>query len=244
MSLPVKVKHCIIINLDRRQDLWDSLSLMREEMADAGIEVHRLVGRDANDEPELIANLYRENILDLNSCGWRKNVKQLRGELGCFSSHYLALRKVVEDKLEPCLITEDGIECLRTDFNNLTIPKGLDIGICHPHLSQRVKLDGWGLQGYIVTVAAAQKVLNKAFPLTCPFDIALRELMRKYELAYFEQEKHFFKRKNDRKSSVGLPEGHTDDKVVEKQDFTPIWQRIVEGCLNQKLNLEDLMQQS
>ena len=237
-----KVKHCIIVNLDRRPDLWENLAPMREGMARVGIEVHRLSGRDANDEPQLIANLYKEGVLDLNSSGWRRNVKQLRGELGCFASHYNALKKIVENAWEPCLVMEDGIQCLRPDFENLEIARGLDIGICHPHMSQFRELDGWGLQGYIVTVSAARKILKLAFPLKCPFDITLRELMRKYELAHFEQKEHFFKRKYDRVSSVGLPEGHTDDRVVDKQLFMPIWKRIVDGCIKRGLNLEELIE--
>jgi GR25 family glycosyltransferase involved in LPS biosynthesis len=236
-----KVENCIIINLERRPDLWEGLSEFRQKMKASGIDVVRLEGRDTSKETNVIQNLYTEGILDLDSIGWRKNVKQFIGELGCFVSHYNALKMVIDKGLDKCLILEDGIQFLRTDFENLEIRPGIDIVICHPHMSQKSKLDGWGLQGYIVSQSGAKKILKHAFPLACPYDLALRELMRRFTLAYYEQEKPFFMRKYDRESSVGLPEGHTDNDVVEKQNMTKVWKRIIDGCISQGLNIDNLI---
>ena len=236
-----RVEHCIIINLKRRSDLWDGLKTYRYMMQSCGIEVTRLEGRDTSQETNVIQSLYEEGVLSLDGIGWRKNAKQFIGELGCFTSHQYALKMIVEKGWNNCLILEDGIQFLRTDFENLTIMPGLDIVICHPHMSQKSKLDGWGLQGYIVSQNGAQKILKHAFPLSCPFDLALRELMRAFTLAYNEQDKPFFKRKYDRVSSVGLPEGHTDNDVVSKQDMTKIWKRIIDGCIKNGICLDEII---
>jgi len=63
----------------------------------------------------------------LNGNGFRQSKQAFLGELGCYMGHYNCWKYIVENKLDTCLIIEDGIELLRNDFDNLIIQKNIDI---------------------------------------------------------------------------------------------------------------------
>ena len=231
VSDELKVKHCLIINLDSRQDFWDKLSEPRRLMNEAGITVERLPGINYSTTTNLLQKLYNEGIITLESSGWRKNPKHMRNELGCFTSHRNALMKVVENDLPCCLIIEDGVEFLRTDFENLKIKNWLDISIIHPHM----KNEGYGAQGYVVTKQGAANILSKVYPLKVPYDLALRNEMKAYNLTYEFADPYFLKRNNNRESSIGLSSNETTNyenyNYNEKQCMTPLYKRLIEKMM-------------
>lgn len=226
VSDELKVKHCLIINLDSRIDLWDKLSEPRRLMNEAGITVERLPGINYSTTTNLLQKLYNEGIITLESSGWRKNAVHMRNEWGAFTAHREALIKVIENDLKCCLIMEDGVEFLRTDFENLKIKNWLDISILYPNM----KDEGWGVQGYIVTKKGAENLLSKLFPLKMPYDLALRNEMKAYNLTYEFVEPYFLKRDNDRQSSVGLPLNHGNN-YNEKQCMTPLYKRLIDKIM-------------
>lgn len=238
VSDELKVKHCLIINLDSRQDLWDKLSEPRRLMNEAGITVERLPGINYSTTANLLQKLYNEGIITLESSGWRKNLKHMRNELGCFTAHRNALMKVVENDLPCCLIIEDGVEFLRTDFENLNIKNWLDVSIIHPHM----KNEGYGAQGYVVTKQGAANILSKVYPLKMPYDLALRHEMKAYNLTYEFAEPYFLKRNNHRQSSIGIS-GTPDNKdlnykkgelIMPLQTYKPLYTRLLEGIMKDK----------
>jgi GR25 family glycosyltransferase involved in LPS biosynthesis len=232
----MNVKHCLIINLDTRPDLWDALKEHRAKMKEVGIHVERVPGVVYTGTPNLFRTLCQQKLLDLNSGGWRKNPQHMRNELGCFIAHYNALKMVIDKDWDNCLILEDGIKFLRTDFENLKIKKWLDVSIVHPNMKEA----GEGIQGYVVTNSGARKMIKKLFPLKLPYDLALRNLVFKFELASYYDEPYWVIRNDKRQSSVGLPaHEHINNRHTlsveersSKQCFKPLYERLLEGIFS------------
>lgn len=230
------VKHCLIINLDTRPDLWDALREQRAKMKEVGILVERVPGVVYSGTTNLIRTLYQQKLLDLNSGGWRKNPQHMRNEFGCAMAHYNALKTVIDKDWDSCLILEDGIKFLRDDFENLKIKKWLDVSIVHPNMKEA----GEGAQGYVVTNAGARKMIEKLFPLKVPYDIGFRNLVFKYELASYYDEPYWVIRNDKRQSSIGLPAHERIDnrhtlsiqERSSKQCLKQLYERLIEGIFS------------
>lgn len=232
----IQVKHCLIINMDSRTDLWEALNEPRRLMQEAGIRVERVPGVDNTYAPNLLKTLYREGILAFDSAGWRRNSKHLRNELGCFTAHYNALKRVVQEGWESCLIMEDGVEFLRADFENLRTNKQIDVKVIHPHM----KNEGWGAQGYVVTEKGAANMLSILYPLKLPYDLAMRNALMRRELVYHIHGPYFMKRNDRRISSIGRDMSERD--LNKKQSLLPLYKRLLDGLMEDpNIDLDDYL---
>jgi GR25 family glycosyltransferase involved in LPS biosynthesis len=235
------VKKCLIMNLDTRRDLWADLQPQIEKMERAGIEVAREPGVNYKDTPNLLSTLIKEDFLSLKASGLRKNVDHMKGELGCARAHFNALKRVVDNDWDSCLIMEDGVEFLHDDFAALRIKKWLDISICYPHLKE----DAEGAQAYIVTQQGARKMLKALFPLELPYDIALRNTIRGFNLAHHFNEPYLVKRRDKRESSIGLGANEciqdrcklTWQERSAKQSMVPLYERIIRGLIEKRTDI-------
>jgi GR25 family glycosyltransferase involved in LPS biosynthesis len=232
------VKNCVIINLDSREDLWNSLEHFRHEWSMNGRTCDRIPGINLKTQSHVMNDLLKTNRIHLNGSGFRHTKDAFLGEVGCYMGHYNSWKYVVDNKLDCCLILEDGINIMRNDFENLSIDKHLDILFCNIEMTMdRNKIfTGFGLQGYIVTQKGAQKLLEKCSALSLPIDIQIRNYVNTKEIQG-DVITAFVKRNNDRASSIGGDVNYVN--VNDKQNPNSILQRLFYNLLEKNVNLDD-----
>lgn len=253
MTTIKKVDNCIIINLDDRQDLWQSLTQFRELWTKLDKQYIRIPGINYKNNVNVINDFIIKNRISLNGSGFRKNKKSFLGELGCYMAHFNAWNYVVENKLETCLILEDNIELLRTDFMNLHIEENLDILFINEEMKyMNNQFIGYGTQGYVVTNTGAMNLIEKCYTLNCPIDLHMRHMCNIKELTANITIEPFVKRSSDKLSSIGydfniknfnINEFEIDNLNVDdpnlKQDQNNILSRLLTNLIKQNVNLDN-----
>jgi GR25 family glycosyltransferase involved in LPS biosynthesis len=165
--------------MNNRLDRWENLSNFRDEWEKAGKKCNRMTGVDYFNKPCVLNEFIVNNRINLNGNGFRNNKRAFLGELGCYAGHYKCWEYIVENKLDSCLILEDGITILRNDFNAADINTNSEDLL---FINEEMKMDnnknfiGYGLQGYIVTLMGAQQLLKLCFTLEVPIDLQIRHL--------------------------------------------------------------------
>lgn len=237
----IKVNDCIIINLDERTDLWEKLERFRELWTKSNKKYIRMSGVNYKNKTKVINEFIVSDKLALIGVGFREKKESVLGELGCYMSHYNAWKYVVDNKLASCLILEDGIEFLRTDFANLQIEESKDILLVNDEMkydSSNNKVDGYGLQGYVITNNGAIKLLEKCNTLYNPIDLQIRNMSNANLFNTSILPKPFVKRKSDRLSSIGDDDAVVDD-LNAKQNFNTIINRLLINLMQKNINLDD-----
>jgi len=237
--MSTNVDSCIIINLDERIDLWENLTQFREIWTNLGKQFTRIPGINYKNNVNVLNEFISKNRLSLNGTGFRIKKDSMLGELGCYMAHYNAWKYVMGNKLECCLILEDGIELLRTDFANLEIENNADILFVNEEMRQNddKHFVGYGLQGYVITYKGAVKLLDKCYTLINPIDLQVRNICNEKIMNGITIVNPFVKRKSDRLSSIG-DDDLTDD-LNSKQNFNCIIHRILTNLISQNVNLDD-----
>lgn len=235
------VTNCLIINMDSRPELWDNLKTFRDEWTKSGRTVTRISGTDYRNKENILIQYIRDNRINLNGYGFRNNKNGFLGELGCFDSHYNCWKYVVNNKLESCLIIEDGVIFLRNDFNNLKISKNLDLLYINEEMKMNSSKEfiGYGTQGYVVTLKGAEKLLKVCNSLTYPIDINLRNLCTSKEIIASVLSSPFVKRNNNRTSNIEVL--NEDPDMNSKQNHIPIIHRLIMKLFENKVNLDDFI---
>lgn len=235
------VQNCLIINMDERTDLWKNLEGFRDEWTKSGRIFARIPGTNYKNKKNVLIEYIKSNRINLHGYGFRNNKNGFLGELGCFDSHYNCWKYVVDNKLESCLIIEDGIVFLRNDFNNLKITKNLDLLYINEEMEMNAqkKFIGYGTQGYIVTLKGAEKLMKVCHALTFPIDINMRNLCNSKEINASVLNNPFVKRNNNRDSSIEVINEEKD--LNAKQNHTPIINRLIMGLINKNINLDDFI---
>lgn len=238
------VNNCLILNLDSRSDLWEKTSTFREKWKKQNKTVERISGVSYKNQTNVLLQFINNNRINLNGMGFRNNKDSFLGELGCFMGHYNCWKYIVDNKLNNCLITEDGIELLREDFENLKITNSLDILF----VNEEMKLDGnnksligYGLQGYILTKTGAEKLLQKCYTMFLPIDLQIRHLCNNNDLKYSVIKNSYIKRDHNRMSSIEDKQMNDQLDLNTKQNSNTIIQRIITNLLIKGVNLDEYL---
>ena len=239
----IPVNNCVILNLDSRTDLWDSLENFRDLWKNQNKIVERIPGVDYRKQTHTINNLLKSNILNLNGSGFRHTKDALLGEFGCFMGHYNCWKYIVNNKIDCCLILEDGITILRDDLHKISINKTLDILFINEEMKMDgyKKLIGYGTQGYIVTQKGAQKLMQKCYVLSMPIDLQIRNLCNTNEFIYSVINKPYLKRDNNRTSSIDFIKLNVQTNLNDKQNQYSIIQRLFYNLLEKNVNLDEFI---
>jgi GR25 family glycosyltransferase involved in LPS biosynthesis len=238
------VNNCLIINLDSREDLWDSLTDFRKKWESNSKKVVRIPGVNLKNETNVLLKLIAQNRINLNGGGFRKSKLSLLGELGCFLSHYNAWKYIVDNDLDSCLIMEDGVEFLRNDFNNLKKnSNNLHILFINEEMNKcdsNKTFMGYGLQGYVVTKRGASLLMSKCYTLSIPIDLQVRALCNSKELSASVISSPYLKRQNNRLSSI---DNNVSDmtNLNEKQDINSLLTRLITNLVIRGINLDDFV---
>jgi GR25 family glycosyltransferase involved in LPS biosynthesis len=239
-----QINNCLILNLDSRTDLWNKLENFRTNWTSKDKKVERISGVDYRNNSHILNEFIMTNRINLSGTGFRNKKESFIGELGCFMGHYNCWKYIVDNKLDNCLILEDGIEILRNDFENLTINNKLDILFVNEEMQIQQKpktLIGYGLQGYIITLRGAIKLLEKCYTLIVPIDLQIRHLCNTNIMNYSVINKPFFKRDHNRASSIEGIQLNDQNNLNEKQNQDSIIQRIVKNLISKNINLDELI---
>lgn len=235
----MNVTDCLIINMDHRTDLWEELEPFRKEWETQGNTYHRISGTDYRNKTNVINELLMSNKLSIEGTGFRNSKTAFLGEFGCFNSHYNCWKYIVDNNLKSCLILEDGITFLQNDFQNITIDENLDILYVNEEMRMvNDKIEGYGTQGYILTLKGAEKLLNLNCKLFIPIDLQMRNLCNDKEINSSVMSTPIVKRNNNKISSI---ENNVSDQnnLNNKQIFVPIWKRIIVSLLDKNVNLDE-----
>ena len=235
------VNYCLIINLDKREDLWNNLVSFREKWTEEGKIWHRIPGVDYTNDQNIINRLLMTNKIDLNGSGFRKGKIPFLGELGCYMGHYNSWKYVVDHKLESCFILEDGVTILKDDFHNIKMNNNFDLLF----VNEEMKMDnnkqfiGYGLQGYIVTQKGAAALMKHCETLSAPIDLQIRHLCNTKIINATILSKSLVKRDENRISSIQNTKVSNYENLNDKQDPYPLIQRILMNLINKNVNLDE-----
>lgn len=234
-----KINHCLIINLDSRNDLWESLQGFITKLEENNINYERISGVDYRNKEYVLNKMIAENRIDLNGSGFRTSKISFLGEIGCYLSHYKCWKYVVKNKLKNCLIVEDGIHMLRDDFNNLAIDSNYDLIFVNEEMKKNNNaFVGYGLQGYIISFKCAEILLKTCNMLHIPIDLQIRHLCNSNIIFANVIEKPFVQRNHTRVSSIDMSVSDTED-LNKKQSGLSIIQRIIQKLIENNMNLDD-----
>ena len=116
----------------------------------------------------------------------KDNKNSLKNEFGCAMAHLNVWKKIIDEKIEYALILEDGILFNKEIYNDtiehiIQLIKKKDIVFINNTfrseiINGRKFLNGYGLNGYFLSLSGAQKLLQKSIPLVYPIDIQVRDL--------------------------------------------------------------------
>ena len=235
------VNNCLLINLDSRIDLWNKLQSFRDEWISQNKNYTRISGINYKDNTNTLNEFIKNNRINLNGAGFRNDKKSFLGELGCYMGHYESWKYIVENKLDNCLILEDGILFIRNDYQNLVMNKNLDLLFINEEMkiNSENQFIGYGLQGYIVSYKGAQKLMRLCFTLYAPIDLQIRDLCNKKELDASIISDPFVKRDNNRESSIDGLVVTDQNNLNDKQNYFSIIQRILSNLITKNINLDD-----
>ena len=178
----------IYINLDRRPDRNENMINILKKHNLMGISERFSAVDGSNLDLNKISNklITKKGIVDAKKSNKLYTV-MTPGAIGCALSHHHVYKKIVDEKINRCLILEDDIE-LVDNFNEMVddIEKNKPLpdydlfflgyhksALRYPYQCERDDLCEmtrvYGLFGYIVTFAGAKKLLE-IFPITRQID--------------------------------------------------------------------------
>lgn len=237
------VSHCIILNLDSRKDLWDNLFSFRNLWESQGKHCIRVPGISYKHKSKIVNELILENKINLNGSGFRKKKEAFIGEMGCFAGHYDCWKYIIENKLENCLILEDGIEFLTKDFSNLKIPSNIDLMFVNSEMKMiNSMFVGFGLQGYIVSQNGARILRDNCRIISAPVDLQVRELCNNRIIKASVFTNTIVKRNNNRVSSIEGMQVDDEGRENEKQDMMSVINRLLTNFIKNNVNLDDYLE--
>jgi GR25 family glycosyltransferase involved in LPS biosynthesis len=228
--------------MDKRDDLWNSpsLTLFRNNWNKQNKTWHRMPGVDYTNETNVINKMILSNRLNLNGSGFRKDRAAFLGELGCYMGHYNCWKYVIENKLDSCLILEDGVSFLTDDLKNIKIEPKLDILFVNEEMQMNANKQfiGYGTQGYIVTSKGAKLLMEQCHVLSLPIDLQIRHLCNNHTVVADILSTPLVKRNNNRISSIQTDLLVDCNNLNDKQEPSSIIQRIITKMIT-KINLDE-----
>jgi len=239
----ISVNNCVIINLDSRKDLWNNTEEFRNKWINLNKKVNRIDGINLQNKTHNINKLIISDRINLNAKGFRKDKNSVLNEFGCYLAHYKCWEYVLNNKLDSCLILEDGINLLRNDYENLSINSELDILFVNKEMTKynETVITGYGLQGYIITLNGAINLINKCYILTLPIDLQLRNYCNNNILNGNVINNPFVERDNTKISSISNTITDTNDLNEKQNTKHNFFQRIIINLINKNINLDDFI---
>ena len=235
-----KIQNVFFINLKERPDLLDKnqyiFKFIEDKYADIPISIIDAI--NLNQTPEIFNNLVLNGTISLFGNGFRKNPKNVLGEISCFLSHLKCWEKIVREKLLVTLILEDGMIFYPDKFRPIINSNNFDIIFTNDNMKNiNNTLTGYGTQSYILSYKGAVKLLDTIKPLSMPIDLQLRELCNKRTLIWSTY--HYFTTNDmDKKSSISHS---VDIDVNQKQDRRTLMTRIITNLIESNINLADYL---
>ena len=185
----------LYINLLRRPDRNEHIvkSLEYLELFDICERVDAIDGKKLTKENIADNLISSEGISDAYNNDQRVYEPLTQGGIGCALSHKRVYEKIVNDKINRCLILEDDAKFDIDFFSKLNeieknVPQDFDILFLGYHVSY-IKNDindyyfkperVYGLFGYVVSYEGAKKLLD-IFPLTYQIDTEISNNMSKF----------------------------------------------------------------
>jgi len=237
--------------MDERPELWKNLEGFRQAWTNLGKTCERIVGVNYKKKKNVLNTFIINGRINVMMGGFRNNKESLLGELGCYMGHYNAWKHVVDNKLESCLIMEDGVNIINPELNKLTIPKTLDILFVNSEIEVHPtdQIYGYGLQGYVVTYEGAKKLMKECHVLQLPIDLQIVHLCKIRALNASALTKPYVTRNDNRLSSIDNSKLEKTNGRIEKQTMLrnkqntdSIMQRILTNLIKNKINLDDYVE--
>lgn len=194
----------IYINLNRRPDRQKNMEdiLQHFDMTNISERFPAIDGKTL-DLDKLDRNIISQNAIDdaVNNRGLY--TVMTKGGIGCALSHYNVYKKIVDEKINRCLILEDDIrinanfyEALNSVQKELNDSNSNDFdmlflgyhrsSISHPFsvISKNLYVPTrvYGLFGYIVSYQGAKKLLDTIFPLERQIDSAISDYSSNFKI--------------------------------------------------------------
>jgi GR25 family glycosyltransferase involved in LPS biosynthesis len=237
------VSCCLILNLDYRKDLWDNLSSFRKKWESHGKHCVRIPGITYKNKQNVLNDLIIQDRINLNGAGFRKRKDAFIGEMGCFNGHYSCWKYIVENKIDSCLILEDGIEFLREDFDKLKMNSNIDLMFVNSEMKLiNSNFIGFGLQGYVVSLNGAKILTEKCKVISAPVDLQVRELCNSRNINASVLSNTFVRRNNNRNSSIEGLKVDDQGRENDKQDMMSIINRVLTNLIKKNVNLDDYLE--
>jgi len=241
MTSTNRIDQVYIINLKRREDLWEKIKYLKDFLSNTHkIPVQRIEGIDFKYEfsknPLLFNELVSTGTVSLNATALRNTKDAILGEIGCFLSHKKCWTEIANKSLQNTLILEDGIIFDCDTFSPLLDYGNFDILFANQEIiKENNKLKGYGFQAYIVSLAGAKKLLNLGQTLVLPIDIQIRNLCNDHQLNWNIHRKKFVRRDAKRVSSIN------STNTLSYQVFNTLSQRILTNMIQKNIPIANYL---
>jgi len=235
-----KINNVFIINLRRRDDLWEKTEHIRRFFAEKNIPVGRADGCDfaevVKDDPLAFNKLVASQQISLSGRGFKKKTSSFLREIGCFLSHKNCWGQIASKNLANTLILEDGILFEPDKFTD-AFDSGLDMMYLHTHM--RKGFVGHGSRAYVVSNEGATRLLQTNRCMYMPIDLQLRHLCTEGKLNARVSDSPCFTRDDDRTSSIVDDDCCSNDTANSRQDTRPLLERIITSMVQKNIPLND-----
>ena len=241
MTSTNRIDQVYIINLKRREDLWEKIKYLKDFLSNTHkIPVQRIEGIDFKYEfsknPLLFNELVSTGTVSLNATALRNTKEAILGEIGCFLSHKKCWTEIANKGLQNTLILEDGIIYDCKTFSPILDYGNFDIIFTNQEMvKENNNLRGYGTQAYIVSLSGAKKLLNLAQTLVLRIDIQIRNLCNDHQLNWYIHKKKFIRRNSKRVSSINLSSAHS------YQVFNTLSQRILTNMIKKNIPIANYL---
>ena len=233
------------IHMEERTDLVEPLKPVIDFF---GERFHFFPGVKIKDDD--FTRLILMNVVSPFYSAGRDNKNALKNEFGCALAHVNVWKKVIDEKIDYAFIIEDGIyfdkELYTNSFEHIVdnmIKKKKDVLFLNSSFNYYIKdgrklLDGYGLNGYFISLSGAKKMLDRSIPLMLPIDLVIRELCNNNVLNY-SMIPNIVTRNVDVTHCIDneVSPNHADYSVSEKQNMNTLLVRI----FNKSGNFIDLL---
>ena len=191
-TITVCISDLLFINLNNSKK---KLDFFIENLYNNNFYIKRISGFDEN----LISDKDFDKIKQDKSKFQGINSTK-KEEYGCWKSHIMSYKYIVDNSIEWCIIMEDDAMLkpnLSKKLKNISIPNDADIIYIHDRGSKAqrknsnfkgfdIYIDGWGKDGYIISYRCAKKILDSIYSKTyyIPLDMLLNKLGDKFENSF------------------------------------------------------------
>ena len=241
------LQNIFIINLERRKNLMINLTYISEYIKDnfSYINIERIQGIDGREEYEK-DNAYFNKLLvnkkvSLLGYGFRTSKIEVISEIACFLSHRKCWQKIVDENLDITLILEDGMKFNTANFTNKIEYSDSDIIFVNKEMvNNNGKLEGYGFQGYIVTLKGARKLLEQVKCLINPVDFQVRYLCNKGVFKWSIMNNNWTENDKERISTISSRAIYKNNEKT-RENFNQLYIRIINNMIHRNIDVAEFL---